>query len=305
MTTRSTAGTVLGSPLWLATRESAGRLAAIASLSAREAFRSRSLVVALVLNLLYLGLLALIGYAIANAPGAQEAADLLGETGARFFLWFALGGASALALFTGVFTSVGSIATEIERGTILAVVARPIARWEIVIGKFLGNALIAVAYLLVEGLAIAAAVGLLSGIWVTVVPLVLLLLSLNVVVMVAVAVAGSTRLSTVANAITVIVLYLALTNTAILQLIGAIVDNEGLRLLADWSRYLLPVGPVSDLATEILLGPAAAMVGGGGGGVPGREVLLPMREWVWLYELGYLGLVIALGVWSFSRRDLR
>lgn len=282
-----------------------GRVLAVASLSAREAFRSRSMLVAVILNLIYLALLAFFGFTVGRALGPEDAflnADVL----VRLFMFFAIGGASALALFTGVFGSVGSIAGEIERGTILAVVARPIDRWEIVAGKFLGHGALSLVYLLVQGLIIGGAVAVLTGRWVGDLVPALALLGLNVLIMIALSLAGSTRLSTVANAICVVVLYLAVTNTAILYLIGGLIEDRALQLVADYARFLLPVGPISDIAGEILAGPAVALLSGGGGGAGlGRDVILPRRDWMWLYGVAYLAATLVLAGWSLRRRDLR
>lgn len=283
----------------------AGRLAAIASLAAREALRSRTMLIAVVLNVLYLLLLVLVGYVLWSSGGAEMAAGLDAEARTalvRVLLFFGVGGASTLALFAGVFASVGAIGGEIERGTILALAARPVARWEILVGKFLGNAGLAVAYLVGQGLAIGLVVALLTGIWVNDLLVALALLSLNVLVMVAVAVAGSTRLSTVANAVLVVVLFLGLTNTALLYYLGEIVDSDLLRGTADWARLILPVGVVSDLAGQTIL---AAGSSGLLGGTGGARTILPTHGWVWLYSIGYLGAVLLAGVVSLARRDLR
>ena len=280
-----------------------GRLTAVASLASRETLRSRAMLIAVILNVLYLLIVALVGY-ILWTEGLDQLAAGLGEEAreelVRVILLFGVAGASTLALFMGVFSSVCANGGEIERGTILALAARPVARWEILVGKFLGSAGLAAVYLVVQGLLIGLAAGLLSGIWIPELVVTLALLALNVFVMIAVAVALSTRLSTVANAIVIVVLFLALTNTGLLFLLGQLVGSELLRGAADWSRLLLPVDVVSDLAGEILLGERLAALLGAGQGSP-----LPTHEWVWAYALAYLVAVLVLGAWSLARRDLR
>ena len=287
--------------------ESLGRIAAFAALGFRESYRSRSFIVAVVLNLLYFGLLILVGLAV-NAEAEQQGglgALLRGETAVRFLLWFALGGASTLALFVGVFSSVGAIATEIERGTILAVVARPVARWEIVLGKLIGYGGLAVFYLVAESLLIAGFLFVMTGVWIPEIAPALALLALNVTVMVALSLLGSTRLSTVANGVIIVVLYLGLTNTGILFGIGELLRSDLLKGLADYSRFLLPVGPVSDQAGGLLLGASAELIAGAPASGGPSEFLLPQREWLWIYEVVYLPVVVALAALSLGRRDLR
>lgn len=282
-----------------------GRLAAIAALASRETLRSRTMLIAVLLNVLYLLILVLVGYAVWSA-GLDRFASGIGpeqrEALVRVILLFGVAGASTLALFTGVFASVGAIGGEIERGTILALVARPVARWEILVGKFLGNAGLAAAYLVGQGVVIGLVVAALSGVWVFDLLVTLALLALDVFVMVAVALAGSTRLAPVANAVAVVVLWLGLTNTTLLYVLGQLVGSELLQSAADWSRLALPVGVVSDLAGEILIGERAAAVLGAAAG--GRSVL-PTHDWIWVYAIGYLLAILALGAWSLAHRDLR
>jgi Cu-processing system permease protein len=284
---------------------SANRVAAIASATARETLRSRSMLVAVILNLLYLALLSLVGWLLWTA-GLDRAAPALDQPAAREavirgILLYSIVGGSTLALFIGVFSSVGAVSGEIERGTILALAARPVARWEILLGKFLGNGLLAVAYLVGQGLLIGLVVAALSGVWVPDLLAALGLLSLNVLVLVAVSLAGSTRLGTAANGVTVVVFWLGLTNTGLLFALGTLVDEPLLRQAADWSRLALPVGEVGDLAGRVLLGPQARLFQEAAGSRAG----LPVHDWIWLYALGYLVAVLALGSWSLARRDLR
>jgi ABC-2 type transport system permease protein len=281
------------------------RLTAIASTTARETLRSRSMLVAVILNLAYLALLAMVGWVLWTSIPADVTASLsepeARERVIRVILLFGIAGASTLALFMGVFSSVGAIAGEIERGTILALAARPVARWEIVAGRFLGNGLVAAAYLVTQGLLLGALVGLLSGVWLIDLVVMLGLLALNVLIMVAVSLAGSTRLSTVANGVAVVVLYLGFTNTGLLFLLGSLVGSDLLREVADWSRLALPAGEVSDLAARVLLGPDSASLAAAAGG----RSPLPVHDWIWIYALVYLAAVLAVAAWSLSHRDLR
>ena len=287
-------------------RASAGRVAAIAALSAREAFRSRSMLIAVILNVFYLLLLLGLGVLLWNAGFDEVVGGVRGpeqrEMIVRFLLGFAIAGASTLALFTGLFSSVGTIGNEIERGTILAVAARPVSRWEIVIGKFVGNGLLAVAYLVVQGVVIGLIVAALLGIWLTDLLVALALLALNVLIMVALAVAGSTRLAMVPNGIVLVVAYLGISQVGILYAIGTLSGELILRDIADWSRLALPVPQVSDLAGQILSGPLGAFARRA---LQGQQVLIPTHDWIWIYALVYLVGTLGLACWSLARRDLR
>ena len=264
------------------------------------------MIIAAVLNALLLALLGISAYALLSripAEALQLNTEQAREAAGRFLLLTAQGLASLMALFVAIFASVGAIGNEIERGTILAVAARPVDRWEILIGKFLGNALLAVAYLVGQTLIISALIAVVMGIWTPDLLVSLALLSLNVFVVVAIAVAGSTRLSAMPNAIAVTALYFAVSGpaTGILYTLGQLFGSDLVQQIADWGRYALPVTPVSDLAAQILGGPLVGSLRS----AAGSEVTLPVRDWVWIYALVYLVGALVLGVWSLNRRDLR
>jgi Cu-processing system permease protein len=280
---------------------------AVARLSASEMLRSRSMLIAGILNLLILGLLGLGAYSIArslpeelrselNTPVAREAA-------VRVMLLTAMGLASLMAMFVGLFGSAGAIGGEIERGTILAIAARPIGRWEILLGKFLGNSVLVVIYLVVQMLAVAVLLALLTGIWVGDVLPSITLHALAVVLVVALAIAASTRLGAVPNAISVSVLAFALAGPGIgiLYGIAVLTRSELLQQGVEWSRFVLPTGPLGDLADQRLAGTANTALFQASAGAS----LFPVYDWVPLYALIYLVAVLALGAWSLNRRDLR
>jgi ABC-type transport system involved in multi-copper enzyme maturation permease subunit len=287
--------------------ERISRVMAVARLSASEMLRSRSMLIAGILNVLILGLLGLGAYSIArslpeelrselNTPVAREAA-------VRVMLLTAMGLASLMAMFVGLFGSAGAIGGEIERGTILAIAARPIDRWEILLGKFLGNGVLVVIYLVVQMLAVAVLLALLTGIWVGDVLPSIALHALAVVLVVALAVAASTRLGAVPNAISVSVLAFALAGPGIgiLYGIAVLTRSELLQQGVEWSRFVLPTGPLGDLADQRLAGTANTALFQASAGAS----LFPVYDWVPLYALIYLVAVLALGAWSLNRRDLR
>src|SRR5690606_28071510 len=63
-----------------------------------------------------------------------------------------------LAGIMTIFAAVGAIASEIEGGTLHAIVPKPISRWEIVAGKFIGFAIMLSLYIvLMVGSVVATA----------------------------------------------------------------------------------------------------------------------------------------------------
>jgi ABC-type transport system involved in multi-copper enzyme maturation permease subunit len=133
-----------------------GRIWAIALNTFREAARIRVLYGILVLvvgsNLLAL----VLGQLSLNEPG-RIARDV-GLAGISLF-------GSLTAIFLGVFL----LYTEVQRRTIHAIVAKPISRWEFVVGKYLGMVMVLSVLVAVFGIAMVAmlaiqGVGISSGV---------------------------------------------------------------------------------------------------------------------------------------------
>jgi Cu-processing system permease protein len=109
----------------------------IARLTIKEATRRWAFVGGLLLGV---GMMALLAYVFANVKRHGEflPAEVQGSLVVHFGLvitrFFSAVMATALAC--------GAIATELERGTLTLVVTKPIRRWQIVVGKWLGFAVV-------------------------------------------------------------------------------------------------------------------------------------------------------------------
>ncbi|HEY4178607.1 MAG TPA: ABC transporter permease subunit [Kofleriaceae bacterium] len=120
-----------------------GRIWAIALNTFREAARIRVLYGILVL-VVGANLLALVLGTMATREEARVARDI-GLAGISLF-------GSLTAIFLGVFL----LYTEVQRRTIHAIVSKPIERWEFVVGKYLGMALVLSVLVALFAVAMAA-----------------------------------------------------------------------------------------------------------------------------------------------------
>lgn len=119
-----------------------GRIWAIALNTFREAARIRVLYGIIVL-VVGANLLSILLGQIANNEASRVARDV-GLAGMSLF-------GSLTAIFLGVFL----LYTEVQRRTIHAIVSKPIERWEFVIGKYLGMALVLTVLVALFGVAMA------------------------------------------------------------------------------------------------------------------------------------------------------
>ena len=81
----------------------------------------------------------------------------------NFFVMAGLYGVNFLVVMLAVLTSVDIIAGEIASGTIHTIVTKPLRRWEIVIGKWLGLAVMLTAFTVLMSVALVGIVWLIAG----------------------------------------------------------------------------------------------------------------------------------------------
>ena len=118
----------------------------MAAFTFREALRKKALLGALVLTALFLALYGVgLHFALADLERNPRLLAALKTTMAAEMLLFGLYALSNIAALLAIFTAVGTIAGEIEQGTLHTVVPKPLPRWQIVVGKWLGYALMLAA----------------------------------------------------------------------------------------------------------------------------------------------------------------
>jgi ABC-type transport system involved in multi-copper enzyme maturation permease subunit len=199
-----------------------------------------------------------------------------------------------------IFASVGSVAAEIDAGTFHAIVPKPIRRWEIVLGKWLGYGGMLAVYVSL----MCASVLLVSrynGGYVPpnqvygsalIVLVSLLLLSLTVL--------GSTFFSSLTNGIIVFMLYGVALTGGLVEQIGNLVPNETLKNIGVATSLVIPSDVIWRLASSVMqpssftvpLNPTSLLTSA------------PPSAWMMFYAIGYTLACLGLSTWVFSRRDL-
>ena len=135
----------------------------IARLTFREAARRWVLWVAGILGLVFLVVYAIgfnaIQHDVNSSPVSQYATrEIYG-----FILMAGLYVVNFLTAIMTVLTSVDTLSGEIATGTVHTLVSKPLRRWEIVLGKWLGFAAMMVVYLLLMGGGVMGIVYVISG----------------------------------------------------------------------------------------------------------------------------------------------
>ena len=179
----------------------------IASLTFREAARRRILLAALVLGLIFLAIYG-IGYYYINKSIIEEGTAVVAASEIRnFFLMAGMYVVNFLTAIMTVLTSVDTLSGEINSGTIHTIVSKPLRRWEVVLGKWLGFAGMLTLYILLMGGGVVGLVYLESGYSAPHPVRALSLLWMNALVLLSVSILGGSLLSTLANGVLVFGLY--------------------------------------------------------------------------------------------------
>lgn len=181
----------------------------IARLSFREASRRKILLAALLLGLLFLAVYGLgfhfIMREVEKEIGTMRMLEL--NQIRNFLLMAGMYVVNFLTAMMTVLTSVDTLSGEIASGTIHTLVSKPVRRWEIVLGKWLGFAVMISLYLLLMGGGVMGLVYLRSG-YTAPHPLsALALIWLNALILLSVSLMGGAYLSTLANGVLVFGLY--------------------------------------------------------------------------------------------------
>lgn len=237
-----------------------------------------------------------------------------------------------LVLLATLFATSKSIYEEIEDRTMLTLMSKPVRRWEVMVGKYLGIVLAAALGVAILGFILVLATWFrvpndyyinanslndlvrkqlwdyrimhISGL----IPQ-LVLTWLQVSVLAAVGVALSTRFSLVVNLPTVIILYLAGNLTRFLVPIssGPLADKSHLVRFLGWSlSLLLPYLGNFDLK-ELSVMSTIKLAGTEFATDTQAISLAPLWGYVGvaaLYAVSYTVFVLCAGMWSFQRREL-
>ncbi len=204
-----------------------------------------------------------------------------------------------LTVMLAIFASVDSVAGEISSHTIQTIVTKPVRRWQVLLGKWLGYAAMLIVYLSLLGGSLLLITKAISGYMPDHAVEGLALIVLEALVLLSLSLLGGTRLSTLSNGIALLMLYgITFVGTWVEQ-IGAILQSDTAVRIGTFSSFLLPVEALWRRAAYLMqpsnnpsnfVSPFAAF------SVPNADVVV--------YALLYSAAAVLLALLSFTRRDL-
>jgi ABC-type transport system involved in multi-copper enzyme maturation permease subunit len=279
----------------------------IASLTIREAARRRILWVLLGLTLVSV---VLTGWAterlasLARDAGASEVQIRIAVSQILILVAFMF---SFVLAMTAAFLAAPAIAADLESGVALALLARPIRRSDLVIGRWLGLSMVIVGYAVGSGLLEIAVVGLLTGHTPPEPLLAVAFLAGQAIVLLTFALLLSTRLPAIAAGAICVVLYGLAWMAGVLAGIGAVFHADALVTVAKASRVLFPSdglwrGVIYGLEPPLAILGARA-VGAVADANPFYATTPPPPAFV-AWSIVWIVLLLGLAVVSLDRREV-
>jgi ABC-type transport system involved in multi-copper enzyme maturation permease subunit len=273
-------------------------IATITWLTFHEARRRRMALAALVAGALFLLLFGL-GVRFINAELVREGTPQLAIRQAHSFLLLAgLYVVHFLTVMLAIFASVDSVSGEITTHTIQSIVTRPVRRWQVLLGKWLGYALMLALFLGLLGGGVLLVMRALTGYTPPNALQGVGLLILEALVLVSLSLLGGTRLSTLTNGVTLFLLYGLAFIGAWVEQIGALLQSDAAVRVGVVSSLLLPVEALWRRAAYVMQPPLANSFP-----TPFSVASVPSEAMV-AYAALYGLAALMLAVRSFGRRDL-
>lgn len=272
----------------------------IARLTFREASRRWILGAALVLGLLFLTIYGVGVYELdKDMRSEMPGRTLVFAEFHNFLLLAGLYVVNFLSIMMTVLTSVDTLSGEIATGTVQTLVSKPIRRWEILLGKWLGFSTMLTLYMLMMAGGVMGLMWWLGG---YVAPNALAglgLMWLNTLLLLSVSLWGGTLFSTLANGVMVFGLYGLAFIGGWVEQIGAFLQNDTAVKIGILCSLILPSEALWKRAAYEMQSALVGVIGAS----PFNTSSVPSPLMI-VYAVIYAAVILALAIWKFHHRDL-
>ncbi len=283
-------------------------VATIARLTVIEAARRRVLLVLFGLTVVSVVLTGIGVRWLVDLVRSHGTADVQVQVGVSQVLILVAFMFSFVLAMTAAFLGAPAIAADIESGVALGLLARPIRRADVVVGRWIGLALVVVGYTAASGLLEIVVIRWLSGYSPPDPLMAVAYLSAQAVVLLTLALLLSTRLPAIAAGAICVVAFGLAWMAGVFAGIGTFFDAGPLVSAAEASRWILPTdglwrGVVFGLEPPFVVLVASGQIGRAADANPFYASSPPDPVFVGWTVL-WLAVVLALAAWSFGRREL-
>jgi ABC-type transport system involved in multi-copper enzyme maturation permease subunit len=280
-------------------------VATIAALTLREASRRRAVLALAALTVVLL-VLSWWGFSrLAAVSGSARLTSGEARLTASIVLNLVMFGISLIAALGTAFLAGPTLAGETESGIALAVLARPIRRSELLLGKWLGLVAFGTGFVIVAGLAQCFIVRVTVDYWPPDPVVALALLAAETVVLLTLALLLSTAVSPMASGVVAVGLFGATWIAGVVGGIGASLDNASVARIGTVSRMLLPTDGLWRGAMRAFQDPSALLqLGGSNAEAFPFLSAAPLTVIYLVWAAVWVAMVWGLAAASFQRKDL-
>ena len=268
----------------------------IARLTLHEARSRKILLAALIFGLIFLALFTTGLYFIDRLENVRLPQRRIM---AASILMAGLYAVNFLTIMTAVLVPADTLSGEISSGTMQTVVSKPLRRWEVVLGKWIGFWIILLGYLALMAGGVLLATRVIANYIPPNISTGLSLMCLEGTLLLTLSIAGGTRLSTITNGVMVFGMYGVAFIGGWMEQIGTLADNAAARYLGIAASLLVPCESLWRLAAyymqpklmrDLQLTPFSSA------SVPNGTMVL----WAATYTV----LSLAFALWQFRKRSL-
>jgi len=280
---------------------------AVALSTFKEIYRKKIFHFIGILTFLYLILLGFIlkkmGESMNQIDGLINAVLNISSTISMLGFYFS----SMLVGFLTVMLSIGVVSSELEDGTILTILTKPIRRSEYILGKYIGTALLVIIYSAILYIALIA-LSSLSGISLIKTfggPALIkgfLFFILQPLTLLSVCLYGSTICRTVINGIFVIGLYMLGLIGGLIEQVGAFSSNSTLSAIGIISSLISPFEVIYRKMTFTIFSTLGGLSNLTSFGMPGASTRPSV--WMMVYVYAYLIFFIFMSINGFKKKDI-
>jgi ABC-type transport system involved in multi-copper enzyme maturation permease subunit len=207
--------------------------------------------------------------------------------------------ANFLSVLFAVLLPVDTLSGEIDSGVMQTLASKPIRRADILLGKWLGHAVVVIGYILVLTSGVILAVRLIAG-YVPVYPAAAVpLMLLEMLLLMTVSIAGGTRLSTVTNGVTVLGFYGIAFIGGWVEQVGGFAGSQAAKTVGIVASLISPPDALWRLGTYYLQPESLRNIGA----AMFATASVPTTLMVW-WAAGFTVVALVFAVRSFGARQL-
>lgn len=260
-----------------------------------------------ILTILYLILLTIIFKFIGNnlhrSNGVIDMLINLSSTISIVGFYFS----SMLVAFLTIMLSIGTVSSEMENGTILTILTKPIKRSEYIIGKYLGTGILIILYSLILYISVIiistiSKVSIIEAFGINTLAKGFLFFILQPLTILSVSLYGSTKLKTVNNGILIMALYVLGLIGGVMEQVGSYIKNDSLSTIGIISSLISPFEITYRKMISTIFSSLGSFNFLSGFGMDGKSTTPSI--YMMVYVCIYLVLFIFISIKGFNKKDI-